>query len=205
MAYEWSDLARAARFEDADVRIRLVDKARMAESKRRILEGLDLSDAAREAYLAETDDDREWLPNPRQEDHPMPMPVDAALYETWARIVGDVRHLMRGEEGLDVTEIAQLGDNQWKNPPRGFIDLGRLFDDPHDIVLDAEALDDIEDAADDGNRRAVETALDGLLGSAYVRKMPRSPLPSRLVRMQHEIDRGVESMGRKLRYLLWIN
>ncbi|MCK9461836.1 MAG: hypothetical protein M0R80_19580 [Proteobacteria bacterium] len=205
IAYEWSDLARAARFEDADVRIRLVDEARMAEAKRRILEGLDLSDAAREAYLAETDDDREWLPNPRQEDHPMPMPVDAALYETWARIAGDVRQLVRGEEGLDVAEIAQLGDNRWKNPPRGFIDLGRLFDDPHDIVLDAEALDDIEDAADDGNRRAVETALDGLLGSAYVRKMPRSPLPSRLVRMQREIDRGVESVGRKLRYLLWIN
>jgi len=51
----------------------------------------------------------------------------------------------------------------------------------------------------------VEAALDALLDDAYVRDMPRSPLPSRLDRMQREIERGAESMGRKLRYLLWIN
>jgi hypothetical protein len=205
IAYEWSDVVTAARFEETDIRIRLADKARVAEAKRRILEGLDLSDGAREAYLAETDDDREWLPNPRQEDHPLPMPVDAALYRTWEGIVGDVRRLVRGEEGLGVTEIAQLGDRQWKNPPRGYIDIGRLLDDPHDIVIRGTTLDEIEDAVDDGNRRAVEAALDGLLDGAYVRDMPRSPLPARLARMQSEIERGAESMGRKLRYLIWIN
>ena len=39
------------------------------------------------AYLAETDDDREWVPNPKQQSHPMPLPVDAArigaLERTW--------------------------------------------------------------------------------------------------------------------------
>ena len=205
IAYDWSDVVGAERFEERDLRIRLVDEARVAEAKKRILEGLDLSDRSREAYLAETDDDREWLPNPKQEDHPLPMPVDEALYRTWEGIVGDARRLVRSEEGLSVTELAQLGDHQWKNPPRGYIDLGHLLDHPRDIALDATTIDEVEDAVDDGNRRAVETALDALLGDAYVRDMPRSPLPSRLDRMQREIEHGAESMGRKLRYLLWIN
>jgi len=206
IAYDWSDILGAARLEEGDdLRIRLLDAARVADAKERILEGLDLADLAREAYLAETDDDREWLPNPRQEDHPMPMPVDEALYETWENVVGDVRRLVRGEEGLDVSEIARLGDHEWKNPPRGYIDVGRLLDDPHDIVLRGTMCDEIEEGMEEGNRRAVEAVLDGLLNDAYVRKMPRSPLPSRLARMQREVERGVESLGRKLRYLLWVN
>jgi hypothetical protein len=72
-------------------------------------------------------------------------------------------------------------------------------------VIRGTTLDEIEDAVDDGDRRAVEAALDGILDGAYVRDMPRSPLPARLAQMQREIERGAESMERKLHYLLWIN
>jgi hypothetical protein len=133
------------------------------------------------------------------------MPVDAALYDTWAAIVGDVRRLVRGEEGLSVAEIAQLGDHRWRNPPRGYIDVGHLLDRPTDIVVSEATADALEEVGDGGDRRAAEVALDGLFGDAFVRDMPASPLPSRLARMRREVDRGVESMGRKLRYLIWIN
>ena len=140
LAYAWSDVATGVirDREMGEIRLRLVREGRVAEAKRRILEGLDLSDGARKAYLAETDDDREWLPNPKQKSHPLPMPVDAALYETWEGVVGDAQKLVRGEEGLDVSEIAKLGDRDWKNPPSGFIDIGRLLDHPRDLAIDVD-------------------------------------------------------------------
>ncbi|MFW5739739.1 MAG: hypothetical protein ACOC1F_05175 [Myxococcota bacterium] len=42
--------------------IRLSDKGRVDKAKNHILRGLALSDDARRAYLAETDDEREWVP-----------------------------------------------------------------------------------------------------------------------------------------------
>jgi hypothetical protein len=38
-----------------------------------------------------------------------------------------------------------------------------------------------------------------------VKRMRPSPLPRRLDRMKAEVDRGEESLDRKLRYLFWIN
>jgi hypothetical protein len=35
--------------------------------------------------------------------------------------------------------------------------------------------------------------------------MKPSPLPRRLERMKGEVERGDESLERKLRYLLWVN
>jgi hypothetical protein len=45
--------------------LKLVDKQRIADAKVRLLEAIDRSAVCRLAYLAETDDDREWVANPR--------------------------------------------------------------------------------------------------------------------------------------------
>ncbi len=54
------------------------------------------------------DDEREWLPNPRQKNHPLPLPVDEVLYQTWEQVTEDIRRLVQGKDGLNVEHLAQL-------------------------------------------------------------------------------------------------
>lgn len=202
LAYDWTQVAAiAARRRDRPDRIvvRLVDPDRVAQARRRILEGLDHSDASRRAYLAETDDDREWVPNPRQKSHPMPLPVDAALYDTWEGVVGDVRRLVAGEEGLSVADLLTLAEERTESTPRGYLDIGRMLAHPRDIVIDMDQLDRLEDAKD------VDGILSAVLGDQYSRNMKPSPLPRRLLRMKAEIDEHDGELERKLRYLFWLN
>lgn len=105
---------------------------------------------------------------------------------------------MRSEQGLSVAELAQLGDHQWVNPPKGFIDVGRLLSEPGDIGLNPERLDEVEDIA----RRAsierqmhgeqsispapVEEVLKDIFGAKYRPRMKPTPLIRRLSRMKSE-------------------
>ena len=197
LAYRWTEIDKMLGGGQPVLRIILEDPARVKRARDRILAGLDHSDRSREAYLAETDDDREWLPSPRQKSHPMPLPVDAELYATWAAVTGDLRRLLRGEEGIDVASAFQLGDHQWPDPPPGFIDVGRLFEHPGDIVLDTRSLENAE--------QDPAGALRSVFGAAYVTTMKATPLLGRFVRMKAEVERGEESFERKLRYLFWVN
>ncbi len=181
------------------IRIPLLSKEKVFEAKKHILDGLNFSDKSREAYLKETDDDREWLPNPRQKNHPIPMPVDEALYDTWRHVVSDTRAIVKGEEGLCLAELAQLGDVQWDNPPSGYLDVGRMFAEPTDVVIEVEALDHIDD------HENADQALRSILGKYRADRMKHSMLPRRLDRMKNEVERGQESIEQKLRYLLWVN
>jgi hypothetical protein len=205
LAYRWTeldDLFFGIGRRAPSIVIRLEQPGRVTAARERILAGLDDADRAREAYLAESDDDREWLPNPRQQNHPLPLPVDGELYETWRLILRDLRALVHGEEGLDVAEIAQLGDHRWRDPPRGYIDVGRLLSDPGDVTIDLSHLEALDERTDGGT---VERVLRDVFGEAFAAEMTPSPLPARLERMKREIESGAESFERKLRYLLWVN
>lgn len=52
---------------------------------------------------------------------------------------------------------------------------------------------------------AISEALGQLLGPAYKAQLPPSPLVDRLSRMRQELDRGEDTIERKLRYLFWLN
>jgi hypothetical protein len=204
LAYDWDALDQVIGSLDRGkppkvVVIRLKHAERVAAARRLILAGLAHADDSRRAYLAETDDDREWVPNPRQRNHPLPMPIDQAVYDTWKGVVGDLTRLVQGQEGLSVAQLAQLGDHQWKRPPRGYLDFGRMLSQPKDIVIKPTELERLIEA------RQVETALKSVLGDYYVPTMQPSPLIGRLNRMKGEMERGEESLERKLRYLLWLN
>jgi hypothetical protein len=202
-AYRWSELSR---FGDVFagrltiIRFPLDDAARVRRGRDLALAGLDHADRSREAYLAETDDEREWVPAPRQKDHPLPLPVDAALYDTWDAVIDDVRLLLRGEEGLDMAEIVRTARADWRIRP-GHLDIGRMFAEPRDIVIDLSVLESL----DDGGPEGIDRALRSFFGVFYVDRMKASPLVARLARMRSEVERGDESFGRKLRYLLWLN
>jgi len=203
LAYDWSDAAKiASRHGDmpAKIVVRLVDPGRIEAARARILEGLAQSDASRRAYLAETDDDREWVPNPRQHNHPMPLTADEGLYSTWEGVVTDVRDLVEGRTGLAVADLLVLAEESTKSPPKGYIDIGSMLAHPKDIVIELDKLEYLE-----RHNSNLEAGLTAFFGSYYVRSMKPSPLTGRLMRMKGEIDKHDSEFEHKLRYLLWIN
>lgn len=190
LAYEWSDIDHF--FGKKKIVIRLLDKRRVQRARELLVEGLEHSDRERLAYLAETDDDREWVPNPTQKHYAMPLEVDAALYATWKDVLGDVRRMLRSEEGVSLRELQLVLDPTEKELlPDAYLDLGAMFREPKDIVLD--------DSAD------LPALLRGVFGNGYKASMKPTPLLSRLARMKAELSRGEDTLDRKLRYLLWVN
>ncbi len=203
LAYDWGEVDKLLDALDGREPKRLVLRLGrpegVARARQLILDGLRHSAESRRHYLGETDDDREWIPNPRQQEHPLPLPVDDALYQTWGAVLDDLEQLVQGDHGLSVAELAQLGDHQWENPPGGYLDIGAMLRQPKDIVLELDELERSLEADD------VEAALRSLLGTGYAPHMTPSPLIGRLSRMKGEVERGEESLERKLRYLVWIN
>lgn len=199
LAYRWNELEEL--FEgDGEKRItvHLAEPARVRHARALFLEGLAAADRCRAAYLAETDDDREWVPSPRQHDHAVPLPVDAALYATWAGITGDLRRMLDSEEGIGLREAAMLIEPKAALLlPDAFIDLGAMFREPTDIVIDFS--DERE------TPRNVERILRGLLGHGYATGMRSSPLVGRLRHMKEQVEGDEETVSRKLRYLFWLN
>ena len=198
LAYRWSDLDKLLYHGDPALTIRIVDKGRVRHARELILAGLDHADRCRERYLAETDDDREWVPNPTQKSHPIPLEVDANLYALWAAVVGDVRRLLASEEGLSLHEMAELVDRRAAMlVPDAYVDLGRMLREPTDFTIDLKNASTTP--------AGIETALRQVLGNGYAAKMKPSPLPGRLMRMMKDLERGGESLEHKLRYLFWLN
>ena len=109
---------------------------------------------------------------------------------------------MKGEEGISVAEAAQLGDHQWENPPGGFINIKKLLDNPGDIVI---RLDNVDALEGDRSKENAEKVLKDIFGEKYMPQMKPTPLLKRLSRMKQEMEKGEESLERKLRYLLWLN
>jgi hypothetical protein len=207
LAYKWSDLNAIMRRRSErppSVVISLEQAERVAKARQLILSGLELADQARIAYLAETDDDREWVPNPRQKSHPLPLPVDDELYRTWELVVGDLRRLVRGEEGLSVAELVQLGHHKWDNPPTGYVDIGGMLAKPKAISIDLAQVEPFTGERLSREERH-EKRIRSILGDYYRDSMKPSPLIGRLARMRDEVSQGKEKLDRKLRYLLWLN
>ncbi len=208
LAYKFTELDALLRdldnrrAEETVITIRIDSRDRVHRARDLLRTGFAHADQARRLYLAETDDEGEWLPNPRQRNHPLPLPVDEALYQTWAGVLSDLDALIAGKEGLDIAELAQLGDHQWQDPPRGYLNLGTLLDEPGDIILDGKHLAELDR---DRTRQDIERVLRDVFGRGYVAQMKPTGLIQRLRRMRQEIDRGEESLERKLRYLFWLN
>jgi hypothetical protein len=95
-----------------------------------------------------------------------------------------------------------LGDVYWARAMVSFQrDVGLMLSKPKDIVFDLVELGRLDgDEAGD-----VEQILASILGEYYVREGTPTGLIRRLARMRSEVERGEESLERKLRYLLWLN
>ena len=183
---------------DEPLVIHLIAPDRVKHARELVLAGLEFSDQSRLQYLAETDDDREWVPNPKQKNYAMPLPVDAKLYETWAGVVSDVRGLVAGRTGVAMRELALLeGHKLAAITPDAFVDLGRMLTEPTDITIATNERG--EDLA------SMTRILRGLLGHGYNEHMTSSPLVLRLAAMRADLEKGNDTLEHKLHYLFWIN
>ncbi|HUS27285.1 MAG TPA: hypothetical protein VMZ53_02220 [Kofleriaceae bacterium] len=201
LAYRWSELDKLLGRGDAGaIVIKLVDPGRVRHARELLINGLGFSERERQAYMAETDDDREWVPNPKQKSYAMPLEVDAKLYETWGAVLGDVHRMLASQEGLSLREAATalLGDREAAALPAIYVDVGAMFREPTDIVID------IDDTGHD-DTKTYDHLLRGLLGHGYAQSMRASPLVARLRHMKDQVDRGEDTLERKLRYLIWMN
>ncbi len=203
LAYEWDELDKllTGGRDPGPIRIALADPGRVAAARKLILAGLDYADASRAAFLAETDDDREWVPNPKQVNHPLPLPVDDAVYATWAGVVSDVRGLVAGDTGIRVADVFLMFDDDWPALPTGFIDVGAMLSKPKAIVIDFAAIE----RHTDGGEPNLHALMKDVFGDYYVPSKPPTPLVGRLKRMADDVTGGEETFERKLRYLFWLN
>jgi hypothetical protein len=202
LAYKWSELDKVFGRNDGNgkIVIHMTDAGRVQRARELILAGVGFADRCRQEYLAETDDDREWVPNPRQKSHAVPLDVDAAIYETWAATTADVRRLMASEEGISLRELGSAVDRKLGLfLPDAYIDVGRMLREPTDIVIEIDKEGEKEGPA------MFERILRGLLGHGYATGMKPSPLVHRLDRMKRDLEHGDDTMGRKLRYFFWLN
>jgi hypothetical protein len=196
LAYRWSELDALFTRGQRSLTIHLVDPGRVKRAHDLVLAGLGFSGQERAAYLAETDDDREWVPSPRQRSYAMPLAVDVELYAGWAAILGDARNLLASRDGISMREVArliELDDEDIARVPDAFVDLGRMFEEPKDIVIDLS------------KKEPDALFWRGLLGNGYRDSMHPSPLVARLRGMKDELSRGEDTIEKKLRYLLWLN
>lgn len=207
LAYDWKFIDELMKDDDTarKMTIKLIEPARVAKAREQLLGGLVASAEARAEFLAETDDEREWVPNPKQKSYASPLPVDAKLYKTWESILGDIQALVAGKTGLSFEAIGKLVGV--KGAPKGFIDLGAMLSTPKDIVWDLGALDRLEREKNAGKRVQLATTLfKQLLGNGYKAKMKPSPLTDRLLQLRKDFDGGAEQAGEdKLKYFFWLN
>lgn len=208
LAYRWTDLWRGLIGDGASdgFTIKLIDAQRVRRARELILAGLDHADRCRAAYLAETDDDREWVPNPRQQSFAVPLLVDATLYQTWSDVLADARRMLRSEEGLSLRELAAMGEHDSAAlMPDAFLDVGAMLRDPQDLIVSFAPLRELDREDRARAPKLIEQLLRGILGKGYSTTQKPSPLPRRLDRMKRELLAGEDTLARKLRYLLWLN
>jgi hypothetical protein len=209
LAYDWSWMTKLN--DDGpdpnEITIKLEDPTRIVKARAQLLAGLELSDQCRTEFLAETDDDREWVPNPKQKNYAAPLAVDSKLYQTWADIVADLRLLVTGQTGLSLRAMMSVIDPGAGNDvPNAFLDFGAMLATPKDIILQLGTMELIEKEKNPTKRQKLaDKALRSAIGNGYKAAMKPSGLAERLTRMRAELGKGNASIEDKLKYLLWMN
>lgn len=125
----------------------LSDEKRVAtKAYPRLLEGTATSRKLRESLLKETDNDREWIANPRQTNTSFPLVMDAQSFATWGALLEHMDSLFRGKTLLGGAAASRPGDAQpWRTrdltmglcPPGEGINVRDLFLRPLKRPLDA--------------------------------------------------------------------
>ncbi|PKL35204.1 MAG: hypothetical protein CVV44_22780 [Spirochaetae bacterium HGW-Spirochaetae-1] len=200
MAFDWNDIKTTLQSVDdtGKISIRIKTK-KVRDARDSILQGLAFSGAARKAYLAESDDDNEWIPNPRQKRTALPLPVTEVHYEAWENILSDLRLIVTGKECLKASDLMSFFQISTEWHPKGYFDLGGMLSNPKDIDIEVTKTMAFMSIG------YLDGFFEGIWGKFYAYDKKASLLPLRLMKMKNEIDLGQDSLEDKLRYLIWIN
>ena len=150
--------------------------------------GMALSAEMRQAVLAETDDDHEWIGNPRQASSVFPIPLDEADFASWGAIMKELIALWQGQALLPTTERGNglLAELAPLCPPGMGLDIAATYQQPPPA----------------GTRLSLRARAD--LSPRHCKAIdaahPVSSLPD-LIQKAQKTDTGM----RFLRYLYWTN
>ncbi|MCB1281739.1 MAG: hypothetical protein KDB18_09475, partial [Salinibacterium sp.] len=106
----------------------VVEPDRMAASREHLLSAIGLADEMWRWYDAETDDDQEWIPNPKQRECAIPGGmITPAMRDAWLRTLGETREMLNGERLLRF----------WRGDGDRGVNVRRVFMEPRrfDVVL----------------------------------------------------------------------
>ena len=201
-SYSIDDASNWRSFEIPLFEIKLANPKTVSKARRLILQGLNFADKAREAYLAETDDDREWVPNPQQKSYGMPLTMTPDIYEKWQAIISHIRDLVLGKTGLGLDELYGLAPQDLHGKfkkPQGYLNIGRMLRKPKNIEINP--LNILMNA----ERGRMDQVAREIFGSHYRKTMPRSPLLKLLKDLYETAGVDEKSFEQKLRYLFWLN
>jgi hypothetical protein len=106
------------------------EPARLSRFRKHMLAVCALNRETWKFVLAETDDDHEWLPNPRQSGV-LGLPVRAEMVEAWLGMVGELEAALEGKKLLPVGLL-------WNTGGKG-LNLKTLLEDPPDR-FDTDAI-----------------------------------------------------------------
>lgn len=107
----------------------LIDKASWTRAHGLIAQGMATSLALRESVLAETDNDYEWIPNPKQSNSAFPLLLEQADFDTWGQMLTEAQALWTGKTVLTPSEFARglLGDSARICKDGMGLDIPKLF------------------------------------------------------------------------------
>jgi hypothetical protein len=107
----------------------LTDKASWTRAHGLIAQGMATSLALRESVLAETDNDYEWIPNPKQSNSAFPLLLEQADFDTWGQMLTEAQALWTGKTVLTPSEFGRglLGDSARICKDGNGLDIPKLF------------------------------------------------------------------------------
>jgi hypothetical protein len=109
-----------------ELRLPLAETARMQSALAHLESMIELSHESWKLILAETDDDHEWVPNPKQHTVMPRGTVTVAMVNGWLEFLDEARAILKGEKLIPF----------WREDDRG-VNLRRVFTEPRmfDLVL----------------------------------------------------------------------
>ena len=170
--------------------IRLAHPENMRRARELIVSGLKTSEKMRLSALAETDDDMEWLSNPRQASSAFPVPLDDTDFRIWGELMGHLMPLFQGKTLLapGAGQGGMLGSLGSLCPAGKGISLQAFFQNPPQYPLEFFSRPDAQ---------------------LYCRKIDGTHPASGLFAFITKYAEAVENNGgagmRFLRRLLWVN
>lgn len=120
------------------IRFELQDADRMRSAHDHFLQMVQQSRLCWERALAETDNDREWLPNPDQVSV-LQMRVDSQIITAWHSVLDELEAILNGEKLIldwRNTMGTFISSDKPPTPPKGRgINVKRMFTEPRDFDL----------------------------------------------------------------------